>query len=123
MGWEERTPRMRRVLKFEKDDTRRFELFYNGFVSGGNFTYRQSERSRDIRAKESRILKAIKAISTEAGETRALIEDGGTIVLDQKQFEILEKYLEVAPFFTQISDEVDELLDWVSAADKEKEEE
>ena len=120
MGYEERRNHMTRILIFTKDDTRKFELFYTGFVTGGNFVHRNGDRTRDERAKEAKIVRAIKNISEDAGETRTLSKSGGVIELEIEPFRLLEKYVENAPFNTQISDEIMDLLEWISVAEKKE---
>ena len=109
---------MVRKLTFTAEDAERFKLLYLGFVIGGNVTNKTGQRSRDERAKEAKILRAFKAISVEEGEARALAVNGHAMVmdLDQKQHDLLSKYLEAAPFPTQQSDDVDDLIDWLESA-------
>jgi hypothetical protein len=109
---------MNRVLTFASKDTQRFEDTYMGFLAGGNYLHRHGEeRSREERSKEAKIIRALKSISNPEGpELRVLIPAGGSAVFEQQSFLLLEKYLAAAPWPTQDSDRVDELLDWVSMA-------
>lgn len=120
-----------RTLTFDAADEKRFALFYNLFVAGGNQVYRQPQtglplaRARDERGKEGRIITALEALSLEVDEqtgARRLRPEGGTLTLDQKQHELVMKYLEAAPAGTQDSARVDALLDWVGAAPQTPEE-
>lgn len=101
----------------------RFVLLYNAFTAGGNRIYapQQGQRPADERRKEAKILRAFDGISEvvdEATGGRKLLPEGGTLVLDQDLFVVLEKYLDAAPAPTELSREIADLLDWVSAAEK-----
>jgi hypothetical protein len=116
-----------RSLTFAPEDTKRFELLLTGFLLGGNQLYPQSSRTRDDRKREAKILRALKAISDPPivpsgngqppDETRrSLSVTGGAVSLEQDQFDIVIKYVEACPFLTHVSDDVDDLLDWLYAA-------
>ena len=114
---------MTRTLTFLPADNARFVLLWNAFHSGGNMVYRpqQGQRPRDERAKEARVIKTLLALSQvtdEATKGRALLPEGGTLSLSQPLHELLVTYCAAAPFPTVISLEMNDLLDWVSAADK-----
>lgn len=120
---------MTRILKFgtTEEDAERFRYVHLGFTLGGNMLHRNGEkRERDVRANEATILRQLKAISREkesgenGGKERELLADGGEVRIDQKQHELLMKYIAAAPFLTEVSDSVDEALDWVSAAPEDK---
>jgi hypothetical protein len=120
-----------RTLTFAPEDTKRFELLLTGFLLGGNQA-NQSEngaksRTRDDRKREAKILRALKAISDPPlvpssngqppDETRRSLQiTGGAVSLEQDQLDIVIKYVEACPFLTHVSDDVDDLLDWLYAA-------
>jgi hypothetical protein len=120
-----------RTLTFTPDDGKRFELLLTGFLLGGNQA-NQSEsgarsRSRDDRKREAKIVRALKAISdapvtaSTNGQPpdearRTLRATGGAVVLEQDQLDVVIKYVEACPFLTHVSDDVDDLLDWLYAA-------
>jgi hypothetical protein len=104
---------------------KRFALFVNLFISGGNLLHFNpasgpTSRTPEARRQEAKVVRAWKAISDETGAdgARKLKTDGGTLTFDQSTFVLVEKYLAAAPAGTQDADVVDELLDWVSAAPK-----
>lgn len=101
----------------------RFVMLYTGFIGGGDAVWRpqQGQRPRAERAKEARIQRALDGISelvSAESDSRKLLKDGGVLSLDQEAFVTLEKYLDAAPFQTGVSAQVDDLLNWVSAAEK-----
>lgn len=110
------------------DEAQRFALLVNLFIGGGNLLHFNpasgpTSRSRDERAKEARIVRAYEAVSHEVGTPvggRTLNDQGGALVLDQKCFELLVKYLEAAPAGTGDSARIDDLLDWVNAAPQDR---
>lgn len=111
---------MTRTLTFTPDDAPRFELLYTGFLQGGN-TLHPNSRTRDERKKEAKILRALKAISV--GEPTAIKRElltsdasNASITLEQDQHDLLVQYVEACPFTTQVSDVVDDLIDWLRAA-------
>ena len=104
---------------------KKFALFVNLFIAGGNLLHFNpasgpTSRTPEERRQEAKVVRAWKAISDEVEPTpaRKLKTDGGTITVDQPTFVLIEKYLAAAPAGTQDADVVDELLDWVSAAPK-----
>ncbi len=105
-------------------ECKRFTLFVNLFLLGGNILHFNPQtgpisRSPTDRKMEAKIVKAYKAISDELPDgTRSLKLEGGTISLDQPQFVLLERYLAAGPAGTQESDAVQDLIEWVSAAEK-----
>lgn len=116
---------MTRTLTFDAADGKRFELLLTGFLLGGNQANKDTSRSRDDRKRESKILRALKAISDPALATngqppdetrRTLHEAGGAVTLEQDQLDLVIKYVEACPFLTHVSDDVDDLLDWLHAA-------
>lgn len=114
---------MTRTLTFAPTDTQRFILLWNAFHAGGNATYRpqQGQRPRDERAKEARVIRALQEVSEvvdEATQGRKLRAGGGVLSLSQPLHELLSSYCAAAPFPTEVSLEMSDLLDWVSAADK-----
>jgi hypothetical protein len=110
------------TLEFVGDRAKtRFEKLYVGFIIGGNILHQDKSRTRDDRAKEAGVLRQLKSVSVEAPTSldlgmRALNGGPGKIQLDAKQYEILKKYVEAAPFPTQDSDDVDDALDWLCSA-------
>jgi hypothetical protein len=109
---------MTRILFFKSEDKEKYDLLINLYILGGNVSHfdpqrGQTARTRDERKKEAKIIRAYKAIE---GNSRF---EGGKLVLEQDVYEVLIKYLEAAPAPTQQSVEVDELLDWANAAEKE----
>ena len=114
---------MTRTLLLLPTDNEKFVLLWNGFHAGGNHTYRQQQgqRDRDTRAKEARIIKALQGVSHVVEETtkaRKLLPEGGTLSLSQPLHELLLQYCTAAPIPTELSVEMTDLLDWISAADK-----
>lgn len=125
MGWASRLPRSRmtRTLTFAPEDTRRFILLYNAFAAGGNQTYRPQggQRPPEVRRSEAKVFRALNGLSVlvdEATGGRKLAPEGGVLSLAQGEFTLLEKYLEVAPLPTEVSLELADLIDWVSAAER-----
>ncbi|HEY3158183.1 MAG TPA: hypothetical protein VGJ78_04405 [Vicinamibacterales bacterium] len=104
---------------------KKFALFVNLFIAGGNLLHFNpssgpTSRTPEERRQEAKVVRAWKAISDETGPdgARKLKTDGGTLTFDQPTFALVEKYLAAAPGGTQDADVIDDLLDWVSAADK-----
>lgn len=125
---------MKRVLTFAawepKDqvtspEARRFGLLFRAFVLGGDAVNAAARgaRARDVRAKEARILRALKSIAELVNDGRSyrLQAAGGELLLDQKAFEMLEDYVEKAPIPTLESDAHDDLMDWLGTAEKRTE--
>lgn len=117
---------MTRTLTFGTDDGKRFELLYAGFVLGGNTLHQQTSRAAHERKQEAKILRAFKAVSDPAPANgqpadesvrRLRLPGEGELVvaLEQDQLDLLVKYVEACPFLTHVSDQVDELLDWLHA--------
>jgi hypothetical protein len=104
----------------------RFALLVNLFIAGGNILHYNAQtgpttRPREAAKDEARFVRAYKAISDELpGQPglRHLKLGGGTLVLDQDTFLLVEKYVHAAPRGTQDADLVDDLFDWISSADK-----
>jgi hypothetical protein len=100
-------------------------LLYAAFFAGGDAIYKsqQGQRPRSERAKEARIQRAMNAITTlidpQTGN-RKLLPEGGILSLDQEAFLLLEKYLEESPIPTALSAELEDLMIWVSAAEKKE---
>ena len=116
---------MLRTLVFTSGESERlkFALLWNAFLAGGNQVYRsqQGQRAPDERRKEAKVIRALKGISVvvdAVAQTRTLAEAGGSVVLEQPCFVLLERYLGDAPMPTEISDELDAVIEWVSAAPK-----
>jgi hypothetical protein len=116
-----------RTLTFTAEDGKRFELLLTGFLLGGNQANKDASRSRDDRKREAKILRGLKAISDAPitpstngqppDETRRTLHAaGGAVVLEQDQLDVVIKYVEACPFLTHVSDDVDDLLDWLYAA-------
>jgi hypothetical protein len=122
---------MRRLLTFTRDDDKKFDLLYTGFLLGGN-TVNQSSRPPHERKKEAKIQRALKAVSEPMPPTDGQPADdnrrrlrtsdvgGIEVALEQDQHDLLLKYVEACPFLTHVSDQVDELLDWLHAAPRDE---
>jgi hypothetical protein len=122
---------MTRRLTFGPEDAQKFDLVLTGFLQGGNALNQSNKREAHERKKEAKVLRALKGISDPVAsngkptnplvdnEQRQLRTGGGDVVLEQDQHEVLVKYIEACPFTTQISDLVDDLLDWLHAAPRE----
>ncbi len=112
------------------EEQKKFALLVNLFLSGGNTLHfdpqrGQTARTKDDRRNEAKFVRAYKAIAVEQKDDKGipngawlLNAEGGTIAMEQDTYKLLEKYMEAAPSLTQDSDRIDDLLDWVSAADK-----
>jgi hypothetical protein len=126
---------MTRLLRFGSRKTkngaptaeeRRFALLVNLFIAGGNILHYHPQtgpttRRREEAKMEATFVRSYKAISDELPNQpgiRTLKLGGGVLTLDQPTFLLLENYLHAAPRGTQDADLVDDLFDWVSAADK-----
>lgn len=121
---------MIRVLTFDpyapseleqSTSARRWALLYRAFVLGGDAVHgdRRGAREREDRAKEARVLRALKAISVDDnGDRRRLRNLGGELRLQQRDFETLERYVAAAPLPTIESEALDDLIEWIAAADK-----
>ena len=112
-----------RTLTFGAGDNAKFILFWNAFQAGGNQVHRSTNGQRpvDDRRKEAKVMRALKAISIVLDDTtgsRKLASEGGTFSVEQPAFVLIEKYLAEAPLPTEVSDELDALMEWVSLADK-----
>ena len=110
---------MTRSLEFKPEEKDKYELFIMLFDLGGNILHfnpqqGQTTRSRDERKKEAKIIRAYTSIEGNGKFA------GGRIVLEQNVYELLIRYLEAAPAPTKQSVEIDELLDWANAAEKDK---
>ena len=118
---------MTRTLTFAPEDGKRFELLLTGFLLGGNQANKDASRTRDDRKREAKILRALKQISDPPSSNgqppdemrRALHQAGGAVALEQDQLDMVIKYVEACPFLTHVSDDVDDLLDWLYAAPRE----
>ena len=117
---------MTRTLTFtgSPEDAAKFVLLYNAFVGGGNRRYeaQRGQRPADERRKEGKILRALNGLSdlVESTGGRKLKPEGATLTLEQPLFLLLEQYVEAAPLPTDLSLEHADLLDWLSAADKQE---
>lgn len=116
---------MTRTLTLAPGDTTRFVLLWNAFHLGGDQVYaaQRGQRPAAERRKEAQITRALKGISIITNEqtgARELKLEGGQLVIDQQAFLVLEKYVQEAPLSTSASDELEALLDWISAAEKQE---
>lgn len=116
---------MIRTLTFTAEDNDKFVLLFNAFLAGGNQRYaaQHGQRPPDERRKEAKIIRALQGISVVVDTVtkgRKLNPEGATLTLEQPLFVLLEQYVEAAPLPTDISLEHADLLDWLSAADKQE---
>lgn len=111
---------MIRTVTFGPDDVgkRRYTTLVSAFILGGNALLQKSQgqRSRDDRAKDAKVMRELKRIGDEQNDQLRLKPEGGALLFDQKQHEHVMKYCEAAPLPTQQSDDLDDLLDFLSAA-------
>lgn len=117
-------------LDSPSEEQKRFALLVNRFLTGGNAVHFDPQRgpvarNRDDQRNEARFVRAFKSVSYELRDAegkltgeRTLKLEGGTLVLEQPTFTLLEKYIAAAPSTTQDADVICDLLDWVSAAEK-----
>lgn len=105
-----------------------FRLLFDAFASRGSAP-RDSRVSKEDKKADSRILKALKAISDPIGEEpedgapdgrfRKLKPEGGTLELEQKpEFARLVKFCEEAQWSSAVTDAADELEQLLDAAEK-----
>jgi hypothetical protein len=121
---------MTRTLTFPPGDDKAYAICRNAFVSGGDALYRAQNGARpnDVRRQEAKILKALKALALPEEDLvegqplpkPRLLPEGGTLTLEQGLWVLLEKYLEAAMVPTAVSDHYADLLDRVSAAEKQE---
>lgn len=117
---------MMRVLQFEgtEEGRTRFELLFQGFLSGGSRTPGESKGIEVVR-REARILDKFEAISDgppegavlpaglTAAMSRSLKEEGGSITLDSVEYDLLRRYVEGCNWMPGVSKKVVEVVDWL----------
>lgn len=126
---------MQRVLTFGDDEVarQRFIFAYQGFLVGGAV---QQSKSRAVVKQEAAILRQFKAVSEaianpsdqdkahvpNGAEPRVLKAGGGQMILDQLDYELLQKRVEdeKIAWMPWISDKVADMQDFVGAAPEHK---
>lgn len=121
--------KMTRTIIF--DSTRKFELIYNGIITGAAVAQAQytKENNRPLPFDKQRVLgrlmRKLKSISHEPspGSARVLNTVGNDkpnveLTLDQQEHELVISFYEKVDWNPSIMDEVVDVLDWFSAADK-----
>ncbi len=105
---------MIRVLTFEGDKgARRYELAYQGFIAGGNSGQNGQPAppaDRAVIRQRARIIRAFKAADNTPFPR--------TVQMEQPEFTLLEQYIERCPWTVQVADDVDDLFDFLSGAEK-----
>lgn len=112
------------VLTFESPasdlDARRFNLLYSGFVAGGNLS---QESGIEVLTSRVEIMKALKGISVEgeAGMPRQLRQTdvgGFSFALESDEFAMLRRYVLLAPYRIELSEDVAALVEWLDTSAK-----
>ncbi len=132
---------MQRVLTLTSDDQIRLTLLWIGYLNGAEVERQklgkeQRTQARQDRKSEGRLEKAIRAVShPDANEpepkasasgiaidrrSRLLNADGGTLTLEQEDFERLKRYVDQAPWLQDLSYQVGEFQDWLETATQAK---
>jgi hypothetical protein len=113
---------MIRVLTFDGEKgARRFALAHQGFLAGGNASQGQTAVDRATLRQRARILRAFKALAQDPEALPLVLNGGdGVLRLEQPELALLEKYVEATPWTVHIAEDVDDLLDFLSAAAKEE---
>lgn len=120
---------MKRVLVFDSEeiDKQRFQFVYQAFLIGGI----QERKPRALVKQEATILRALRSVSEKVeateeatrhvpmgAEPRTLRSDGGRVVLDQADYELLKRYVENEQIGWRpwVAEEVQDMQDFVGAA-------
>lgn len=118
---------MTRRLVFGAEDAGRFRLVWDGFVNGAHVerTKTQQEgQSREDRRSETRIKRALQAVSEATGAEPIGIEvdrrprtlkGSGEVMLDQPDFARLVRYIGQTPWLVDVVEHITELEDWLEA--------
>ncbi len=99
----------------------RFTLIWATLMAGGDG---KGERMPATIRKEARLHDAFEQVSATAPATnggpppRELLPTGGTVVLAQEDFELLQGYSEKTQWNPMASRDVCDLWDWLSTAEK-----
>lgn len=120
---------MVRVLRFGADDQDKFDKIWEGFVIGTRVAQNRAQGSAPnvatsrLRAKLSRKLKGISKESDRAITVGILYRELETaprnLLLEQPELELLVKTMEEVEWLPETADIAFDVIDWVSAADKE----
>lgn len=116
-----------RTLQFNDtpEDREKFELIYQGFVTGGNGT---GSKGIEERRREVTILRKMEAISSEVEESKCescgnvqrpkrVLNDGPqSLELTVPEFEITKKYFEATPWTMRVSGKIVDISDWMLEA-------
>ena len=121
-----------RTLVFGEPDDKtaaeRYELIYQGFVTGGNADPR---KGMEVIRREAKILDKLESIGVMPDATtpcETCGRDSGGLVtpklkkgkqavqLDQPEYDLMRKYLEATPWTVKMSRKIVDLVDWLAAA-------
>lgn len=146
----ERLMAMQRRLQIDGDhdtDRERFRLLYEGFSLGGTLANQEREpKTFDVRRREARLVRALKAISGERPSTESPVVGSGVrrvcsvceipilasgdrvrelrrgeihlLCLQQPDFDLVVKYIERTPWNPTFMDVVEDMADWLASAEK-----
>lgn len=120
---------MQRELVFEDNELgqRRFRFLYQAFLIGGI----QERKLRAVVKQEATILRALRSVGEKVEATEETMRhvpmgadplrlrpDGGRVVLDQADYELLKKYVENEQIGWRpwVAEEVQDMQDFVGAA-------
>jgi hypothetical protein len=123
MGREARRPRVTRVLLFaatEPKSQKRLELCFAAVMLGAP----REARSIDVLRREARLLDAFESVSVLNPDGAALVNGmparavnpDATLRLEQPDWELLRKYVELTPWAPLVSRDVVDVVDWLGAA-------
>lgn len=124
---------IRRIVTFENtdNDRRRFRFLWDGFALGGAMANTdQGGKAFDVRRREAKLARKLKAISVEldtllpqtGDRERGLAPSNGSVVLtlDQAELDLLENYMKRAPWRPTSMDDVEDAVDFLAAAQKQE---
>jgi hypothetical protein len=114
---------MRRVLEFGKEQENHFRVAFEGLSVGSAITDARN-RTPDVKRQEGRIYTALAAISEETdqkfpatGEPVRALRDGALEVsLEQRELDLLIKYIETVPWLVSWQPRVQACIDWLTAS-------
>jgi hypothetical protein len=120
---------MKRRVMFDGSEAsvRRFEYLYEGFCVGGTILANQAKGQADFDGagrRGAKLARKLKAISAQddgkqypnGAPARALL--GGDLLLEQAELELLERHVKVMPWRADLLDEVEDAVDFLSAAER-----
>ena len=106
----------RLVFGSTKDDKETATMLYRGFLLGGNIVNGNHAKGPEVTRRESRILDKFDALGECDDENAVmnLYDEGGELVLDIPQFEMLKKYFNSTPWTVRVSRKVEQIDDWLT---------